>query len=150
MTWQDYGEYSHIEREEMDQIGRLAVFSAIKTFDISKSKNPDAWVSMVIRRKQMNFFNLAQNRSHHRLETDYSEDLRGGTIKTTSPSKERLPGFQEDKIEMDRLTPKQRGIIQLRYLGGYQLKEIGALMGCSKVNVFWHESQALKVLRGAY
>jgi RNA polymerase sigma factor (sigma-70 family) len=139
MTYLDYEGYARIEQEEMIAVGMEAVYEAVRKIDISKVKDEDAWVSLVVRRKQQNFFNLAQNRACWHLE---AQDKDGLTLAEKIDQGVFMPEIEE--IPLDRLSKKEWLILKLRYWKGWTLPEIGEALKCSKVNVYYHEQRALK------
>lgn len=127
--------YSHLDLDDVKQIGMIALAEAIERMKVQKVKSIDAWLSMVIKGRIDNHLGLSQNRYCAPLD----EDMEASAVDDLS----RI----EIRTAIKALNPRERKVIYLRYWQGWQLKEIAEEMGCSLNNVVVCEREALNKLR---
>lgn len=63
---------------------------------------------------------------------------------------EQLKGWTPDGVTVRKLTPgeKMRRVLELRYLEGMTLEQVGDAMGVTRERVRQIESKALRLIRG--
>ena len=62
---------------------------------------------------------------------------------------EQLKGWTPDGVTVHKLTPreKMRRVLELRYLEGMTLEQVGEMMGVTRERVRQIEAKALRILR---
>jgi RNA polymerase sigma-70 factor (ECF subfamily) len=102
--------------------------------------NPRAWAYRAIYRLAMDQHRLG---TRFRLITGRLADLHRPTADPADSTSDRLAVW----AEVDRLPPRQRQVLYLRYRSDLSFEEIGAVLGISASAGRSHATQALATLR---
>ena len=125
----------------------LAVLHQLDRFEWRGPGSFRAWVFRILRNQIANFY----RKNGHQKELDLDE-LTLQEADSSSPDPERLVRREEQKetlaVALAALSPRQREIVQLRYIGGLYNKEIALMLGLQERTVSGYLSRAMESLRG--
>jgi RNA polymerase sigma factor (sigma-70 family) len=129
------------DQDDLQQVGKVAVWQAAKSLDLKKVKSADAFVSLVIRRKMSNYMALMQHRTKPLDERIVKTEIENNPFSYTPDNLQNIT----DSLKI--LPEKEKTVMFLRYVAGWELKEIGNYLGCSAPNCVYIEKQAIKKLK---
>lgn len=152
--------YKDYIREDLIQVGELALREALVKFDPSKDYPLRIYIIWRVKRNivraiHRDTFYVAYSQSKPRfLYLDHRPEEEEDTL----PDKkdpfdivlQRLMARELDAVKRDRLTEKERKVLRLRFEEDLQLKEIAEITGTSFQSVWNTERRALKKLRKSY
>lgn len=101
-----------------------------------------AWIFRIA----ANLLTDARRRSRVRQEVEMSEELAGSLVDPTPGLENVELGLQLERA-VEKLSPEQREVIRLRFIEGYDAKEISQIQGRSVEAVRAMQYRALEALR---
>jgi len=141
MAWADWGlTRSGPHLEDIIDAGMLGVVEATQKLDISRVKNVDAYVAMVVRGRMINWCARVMHRDYNIGDTIITDKLE-------QAMEEDVDLKMDVQNEIHKLKSREQLVISLRYFSGWQLKEIAELLKCTTPNVWYIEKQALAKLQ---
>lgn len=129
------------DQDDLLQVGKLAVWQAAKSLNIKRVKSVDAFVSLCIRRKMSNYMALMQHRTDPLDERIVNIEIEKNPLAYSSGNLTQVTN------SLKKLPEKEKTVMFLRYVAGWELKEIGDYLGCTAPNVCYIERRALGKLR---
>ncbi|MGE7880357.1 sigma-70 family RNA polymerase sigma factor [Peribacillus muralis] len=126
-------ELHSMELEDFLQIGRTAVFKAVKMFEPGKGKSFSSFVHMFIKQRIVECIKfLERERRDQRNEFRDIETEEGLNILDLMPSRTNVEKFVINKIMIEdflnQLTERQRQVMEL-YLKDHNFEEIAEILG---------------------
>lgn len=124
----------------------LAVLKGLDSFQWRAPGSFRAWVFRILRNQIANVY----RHNGHAQELEFN-DRSQDKADPHSPNPESAIDIDEDKALIERalaeLSPRQQEIVQLRYFGGLQNKEIALMLAIEERTVSAYLSRALKGMR---
>lgn len=132
---------SGYDKSDLIQIGYVSVLKAIDSYDIS-SDSFTAYVNNAVRN---NFYYLIRGKAKLNYDTDLDEKFLSED--NTEDAAMACIDTDELKDALDKLSDKDKTLIDCLFFKGYNLKECAALLHTSKSTISRRKEKILKRLK---